>query len=493
MYPQPGEIVEGKYRIDKMLGEGAMGGVFVAFHTLRRANVALKFMSEQASRMAEAVDRFMNEAISASQIESDHVVKIFDVGRWGQLPYIVMEHLEGRDLSNEIEAQTRTREPMPVARAVHFTLQILRALQVAHARGIVHRDLKPANAFVINKDGEPDFVKLLDFGISKQTDPGAVHLTKTNVSMGTPLYMAPEQAKSARDADARSDMYSVACILFELLTGRPPHEADNYNLLLFKLFQEDPPHLMTLRPDCPPGLADVVHRGLAKDVSTRVQSASEFAALLAPFADGRSAALLSRMLARTGDRPSYAQGPVSLVPTTGLTSANIAQHREPPQPAQARTAGTGQPPVNVTAGTALAFTGTGGESPAAAPRSSPVPMILGGLALVVALGVGAIVLHGQRAPDKPAPAAAPAAAPTAAIEEATKKPEPKPVVTAEPTTEAKPAPVVTAAVTATAAKKPAAATVAAATVKASAEPTATAAPTAAPTAKKTLKGMDIMK
>ncbi len=529
MYPQPGEIVEGKYRIERMLGEGAMGGVFTAFHMLRRANVALKFMSEQASRMPESVERFINEAVAASQIESDHVVKIFDVGRWGQLPYLVMEILEGRDLAAEIEAQTRAGQPMPVPRAVHFTLQILRALQVAHARRIVHRDLKPANAFVINKDGEPDFVKILDFGISKQNEPGSVHLTRTNVSMGTPLYMAPEQAKSARDADARSDVYSVTCILYELLTGRPPHEADNYNLLLYKLFQEEPPRIETLRPDLPRELAAVVHRGLSKDASARVQSASELGALLAPFSDNRSAALLARMLARTAEPENFIQPlegpptslhattlvntpmtapspsneqPVSVVVTNAphtVTTGTDPTLRPPPSAPAASAPGAGpnaetrpyppytvetggdpnarrEAPVNSNASTAVTF--EGGSSQPVGAKSSPMPLVLGAIALVVALGAGGIVLFRGVPKEAPVPAAAPAATPSAATPPAAPSfaPASAPAAAPEPTPSAS-------AVSSASAPKPA-------VVATASKPAATPAPTTKP---KSLKGMDIMK
>ncbi len=386
MYPQPGETIEGKYRIEKMLGEGAMGGVFAAMHTLRRAQVALKFMSATAAALPEAVDRFMNEAISASQIESDHVVKIYDVGRWGALPYIVMEHLQGHDLQHEIETMKAARTSMPVERAVHFTLQVLRAMQVAHARGIVHRDLKPANAFVVTKDGEPDFVKLLDFGISKLRDAEAVHLTRTNVAMGTPLYMAPEQAKSARDADQRSDVYSVAAILFELLTCRPPFDADNYNLLLFKLFQEEPPHISTLRSDLPPGLAEVIHRGLAKDPNARIQSAQEFAAGLAPYSDNRSAALLARMLAQTGSgfRPSMVGGAATMVATGGYAIGGSA------------TAG----PTAETRKTSTTF-GPGASSPgheAAPKKPSKLPLIAGIAAVLTIGGLSTALVLGRAAP-----------------------------------------------------------------------------------------------
>src|SRR5271156_3548736 len=163
-YPQAGEVLDGKYRIEKLLGEGGMGAVAKATHLLRRAPVALKFMSPAVLALQGAVERFVNEGVAASQIDSDHVVKVFDVGRMPSgAPYLVMEFLDGCDLG-QILATEGGRLSVP--RAVHFTIQTLRALQTAHAAGIIHRDMKPSNVFVINKDGEVDFVKLVDFGIS---------------------------------------------------------------------------------------------------------------------------------------------------------------------------------------------------------------------------------------------------------------------------------------------------------------------------------------
>src|SRR5579883_1421918 len=165
-YPAPGEVLDGKYQIERLLGEGGMGAVAKATHLLRRAPVALKFMSPAVMSLGGAVERFINEGVAASQIDSDHVVKVFDVGQLKSgAPYLVMEFLEGRDLSDLLMQEGRPG--LSVARSVHFVIQILRGLMVAHAAGIVHRDMKPSNCFIITKDGEADFVKLVDFGISK--------------------------------------------------------------------------------------------------------------------------------------------------------------------------------------------------------------------------------------------------------------------------------------------------------------------------------------
>ena len=378
MYPAEGDILEGKYRIERKLGEGGMGAVFRAMHLLRKAPVALKFMAPSMAAIPEAVARFMNEAVAASEISSDHVVRIHDVCRWDDTPYLVMEYLEGHDVEHEIAAHRQSGEPIAVGRAVHLVLQILRALQAAHGRGIVHRDLKPANAFLVTQEGEPDFVKLLDFGISKRSEDAGVSLTKTNTAMGTPLYMAPEQARSAKDADPRSDLYSVAAILYETLTGRPPLQADTYNMILYKLFQEEPEPLRAGRADAPEALEAVVRKGLAKEPSQRFQTAVEFAAALGPFAEARSAGLLSRITAGAPVSMRHAEptvGAVSLAATAQLQAGS----------------------------TALAF---GASAPSPAPKRSGFVYALGGILLVGGAVVGtlAVVRGGDaKTPAKQAP------------------------------------------------------------------------------------------
>jgi eukaryotic-like serine/threonine-protein kinase len=306
-YPQSGEVLDGKYRVERMLGEGGMGAVAKAMHLLRRAPVALKFMSGAILSLPGAVERFVNEGVAASQIDSDHVVKVFDVGRLPSgAPYLVMEYLEGRDLGELLAADGPSIE---TARAVHFAIQMLRALHTAHNAGIVHRDMKPSNCFVIEKDGEADFVKLVDFGISKvRTFDDAnqnANLTRTNSALGTPLYMSPEQARSPRDVDHRGDLYSVGAILYEMLCGRTPYMAESgeYTEILFKIFTTEPPPLLETRPGVPEGLAVVVHRALQRDRDARYASALEMAEALAPFADERSATLLAKIRAWRGRSP----------------------------------------------------------------------------------------------------------------------------------------------------------------------------------------------
>ena len=317
-YPQAGEVLDGKYQIERLLGEGGMGAVARATHLLRRAPVALKFMSPAVMMLTGAVERFINEGVAASQIDSDHVVKVYDVGQLTNgAPYLVMEYLEGQDLSDLL---LREGTPgLPVERTIHFTLQILRGLQVAHQANIVHRDMKPSNCFVVRKDGEADFVKLLDFGISKVTQPGGGNITRTNSALGTPLYMSPEQARSPKDVDRRTDIFSVGVIVYELLTGRTPFhsESGEFTEILFKIFTQDPPFIGQFRPDLPDELCAAIHKALARNPDDRYATAYDMAEGLAPFADERSTQVIIRSRA-------VQQGHMSQLPPPGESAPTAA-------------------------------------------------------------------------------------------------------------------------------------------------------------------------
>jgi eukaryotic-like serine/threonine-protein kinase len=328
-YPEPGTVLGGKYRIERLLGEGGMGAVARAQHLLTRAPCALKFMNPEYMNLPGAVERFLKEGQAAARIRSDHVVQIYDVDKLPDgAPYIAMECLDGADLDSIIEHQGSGG--LPVARAVHFTIQILRALQAAHGVGIVHRDVKPGNCFVVAKDGEVDFVKLLDFGISKVSQPGQASLTQTNSALGTPLYMSPEQASAPKEVDTRSDLYSAGVILFELLTGATPFAAESGELteLLFKIFTAEVPSPRVRNPNVPEALAAVVLHALARKPDSRYQSALEFVDALAPFADARSALSVARVRAYVP--PDLIEDTWAVAPMTAFSGLQ-GRTTEPPE------------------------------------------------------------------------------------------------------------------------------------------------------------------
>src|SRR5580692_2454920 len=250
---RPGDVLAGKYRVERVLGAGGMGVVVAAHHIQLDEKVALKFLLPEALGDAEAVGRFAREARNACKIKSEHVARVTDVGMLPNgAPYMVMEYLEGGDLA----AWIKQRGPLPIEQAVDFVLQACVAVADAHALGIVHRDLKPANLFCIRRSDGQFLIKVLDFGISKLTDltgtgPG-MGMTKTSALMGSPLYMSPEQMRSSRDVDAGTDIWALGVILFELMAGRPAFLAGSVTELAIKVANEAPPALRSFRPDMLP-------------------------------------------------------------------------------------------------------------------------------------------------------------------------------------------------------------------------------------------------
>ncbi|HEX7601864.1 MAG TPA: serine/threonine-protein kinase, partial [Polyangiaceae bacterium] len=217
-----GDVLAGKYRVERVLGRGGMGVVVAATHLHLDQRVAIKFLLPDALSHADVVSRFAREAKAASKVTSEHVAKVIDVGTLDSgAPYMVMEYLEGHDLAAELEAKGR----LPVEEAVSHVLQALEALAEAHKAGIVHRDLKPANLFLANRPDKTSIIKVLDFGISKLPQAGGA-VTHTAAIMGSPLYMSPEQLMSSKSVDARSDVWSIGIVLYESLSGSPPYRAD---------------------------------------------------------------------------------------------------------------------------------------------------------------------------------------------------------------------------------------------------------------------------
>jgi eukaryotic-like serine/threonine-protein kinase len=287
IHVREGDVLAGKYRVERLLGVGGMGVVVAARHEQLDQLVAIKFIRDDALDNDEAVERFLREARSAARLKSEHVARVLDVGRLDSgAPYMVMEFLEGNDL-----AHTLTHDgPLAVDLAASLMVQVCEAVAEAHAAGIVHRDLKPENLFLTRTVGGSPKMKVLDFGVSKSSrladDPKA-KLTRTRTMLGSPLYMAPEQMRSSRDVDARGDVWALGVVLFELLTGRSPFEAETMPELCLKIVQEPPLPLAELRPAVPPGMVEIVERCLEKDRDKRFDGAADLALALAPFVPPR--------------------------------------------------------------------------------------------------------------------------------------------------------------------------------------------------------------
>jgi serine/threonine-protein kinase len=286
------EMVAGKYRVERTLGAGGMGVVVAAKHVELDQTVAIKFLLPEIAEHGASAERFRREARAAARIRSEHVCRVLDVGTLdGGVPYLVMEYLEGNDLGAELVARTR----LPPPEAVDYVLQACEAVAEAHAAGIVHRDLKPENLFLgLRADGSRA-IKVLDFGVSKSLGPSAeMKLTQTASLVGSPMYMAPEQLEAAADLDARADIWSLGVILFELLTGRTPFQAQTIPQLVNAVLHGEPATCAELGVVVPAGLEAAIAKALAKDRANRHASVAELAKALAPFGPPHAALSASR-------------------------------------------------------------------------------------------------------------------------------------------------------------------------------------------------------
>ena len=299
--PKPGMVVDDKYRIERVIGEGGMGTVVEATHVQLDQRVAIKFLIPGATKDEQAAARFSREARAAAKIKNEHVARVSDVGDVDGVPYIVMELLEGRELRRILEKEGK----LPVETACEYMLQACEALAAVHAAGIVHRDLKPANLFVTERaDGSP-VVKLLDFGISKITEDEAefdASLTTATTVMGSPGYMSPEQLKSTKDVDVRTDVWALGAVLYEALTGRPAFSGESMAQVCAMVASDDPPLPSSQRDGIPVDLERTVMRCLAKKAERRFQDVGELAAAIAPFAPESARGALERIEATLGVR-----------------------------------------------------------------------------------------------------------------------------------------------------------------------------------------------
>ena len=232
-----GSVIDGKYRVLRLVGEGGMGTVYEAEHLVLGRRVALKFLRAHSARNPRMVERFLREARSAAAVGSEHIVDMIDVGMAENgLPFIVMEFLVGENLAGLL----RRKRPLEVDDAIDITTQVCNAVDAVHRRGIIHRDLKAENVFLIEKGVRRNFVKILDFGVCKFSEATTGPDTSVGVALGTPVYMAPEQARGDRDLDARVDVYAIGVMLYHMVTGRVPFDADSPLTILLKHADETP-------------------------------------------------------------------------------------------------------------------------------------------------------------------------------------------------------------------------------------------------------------
>ena len=375
---QPGELVDDKYRIVRLIGEGGMGAVYEGENTRIHRRVAIKVLHAGVSEMPDVVARFEREAQAAGRIGSEHIVEVLDLGslRSGDR-YMVMEFMDGDSLAQRIR-QRGSMQPgdlYPIAR------QLLDALTAAHNAGIVHRDLKPDNVFLLrSRRGQPDFVKLLAFGISKFSNgPGVLSMTRTGAVMGTPYYMAPEQAKGAKDIDHRVDVYAAGVILYEALAGRVPFLADTFNELLFKIVLEKPEPLAKVAPHVDAVLAGIVETTMAREPSDRFQTAEALRDALDHWAaeHGHHAPKAPAVAPLPAAHPTAVTGGGSTLGSTpGNWAGASAVDAAAPPPPKSRVGPIAAAAVAVVvlgAGTAFLLTRGSHESATAPTASEPAP------------------------------------------------------------------------------------------------------------------------
>ncbi len=288
-----GQVLNDRYRLLEKLGEGGMAEVYLAEHIAIGKRCAIKLMFAEHCHKQDLIDRFLQEARAASAIEHENVVEITDFGRApnGSV-YFAMEYLAGEDLADTLERERR----LPWYRVRGLAGQLCQALAAAHAKGIVHRDLKPENCFRITRGGNPDFIKVLDFGIAKivsDVGDGGKGLTRTGSIFGTPEYMSPEQAAGEK-VDRRADIYSLGVILYELLTGHTPFTAENYMGVLAKHMFEAPvaPRVRAPEADIPAAAEAVILKAMQKDRDLRFQDMVEFAAAIEAVGTGAPAVVV---------------------------------------------------------------------------------------------------------------------------------------------------------------------------------------------------------
>lgn len=431
--PETGHIVSGKFRIEEPLGRGGLGVVMAATHLQLGQRVAIKFLDPRVLEAVDGIARFLREAQSAAKIESEHCVRILDFGTAeGGAPYIVMECLRGHDLASEL----RQHGALEVGRAVDYVLQASDAVAEAHAQGIIHRDLKPANLFLARREARgslkegAELVKVLDFGVAKVLGDGdgRMGLTGESTVIGTTYYMAPEQVRDSSRVDARTDVWALGVILFELLSGERPFNGPTASAVTAAIVADPPRSLEDLRPDVPPAVRAVIAKCLAKDPARRWPNVRAFAQALDEATAGAGSARL-RLVGSWSERSS--EGRVSVSSSSSSSSASEARTSSPEELAETELAS------DVAEDSSVPVSAT-------KPITRRTPLSLGFVVAGV-LAVGLIAGWGVRAitPSSPITVAAPDAAVPSAV--TTTNPPP----TTRATTSAETPPVVVTAPSAT--------------------------------------------
>jgi serine/threonine-protein kinase len=420
---RPGDVVAGKYEINDLIGTGGMGFVFSATHVELGEKVALKFLRPECMSNEELVGRFAREARASVKIKSEYVARVFDVGALPDgAPFIVMEYLEGKDLFEVV----REQGPLPIKLAVEYVMQACEALAVAHASGVVHRDIKPENLFLTQRAQGMDIVKVLDFGISKVALTGSAFehkmpLVQTMMPMGSPVYMSPEQIRASKDIDSRTDIWSLGCVLYELLTGTAAFDAPSLTQLSATILEQSAPPLRALCPNAPLELEAIVLRCLEKDANRRFHDVGELAIALYPFAPRRARISAERccyVLKNAGLSNAEFELPSVMPPGNGgpesdmnIPLAPSAMRSSPTAPALAAMPNPAPPQSS---GSRWAFVALAAALAAGAYafwiHRSVANVTAGETALVPAAAAAAPAAPAAVAPVHAAPAAAPAAA-----------------------------------------------------------------------------------
>jgi serine/threonine-protein kinase len=430
-----GTLVAGKYEVLRKLAEGGLGIVVLAVHRELNQRVAIKYLKTEALANAALVARFHREARLAASLHSEHVVRVFDVGRHRRAgPYMVMEYLEGSDLASVMSSGR-----IEVATAVDYVLQACDALAEAHLHGIVHRDLKPENLFLARRGTRGTIVKVVDFGLSKVTLPAGQsgsfpRLTEQGERFGTPMFMSPEQLACSADVDARSDIWALGVVLFELLTSELPFEGLTAATLAANIFSATPRDLRSLRPDASPELGSVILRCLAKDPAGRYRDIEELAADLVPHGPPGAAERLDaiRRALRTGSVKPPRREIVRRLPPRGsavtkivagaallvtllvvvavivrLRGSRATGREEEARAAQAAT--TGAPSASASPAPSVSANATGSASALAAVASAPaLPAASSPVAEAAPVAVAAPTTVADTKRRAPTPAPAPA-------------------------------------------------------------------------------------